>query len=133
MTLIDKRNLDLIYTEEYSLHDSIVSSLNFNPELKSFVMVTQSYEGKRVELCFKNVHSFEYFYDRFGDINENRLYGWEVIPNEINKDNYINNVKDEYLKNDVMWNDELFATSFLFINSSDFKIVCERITFDLAE
>jgi|GEM_PF-2143816 len=129
--IINKKNLEIIRT--ISLHDSSMQAFHFNTKICFLAMEYLDNENNKGIIQFKNV--FELCFSSIKSINgiNGQLWGWEEIPNEYRKDDFLEQAKKEVLLRDIpfnKWNDELFAVRFLMSDLREIKIICEEIHFN---
>lgn len=126
--IINKYNKSIIDIGFLNLHDAFIESIDYNVKLKVLTIRVHKYKDSNLVLEFKNVFDFSFSsYKGINGMFNNEIFSWEEIPNDVIKDNYIEEIKKQFELNGGEWNNNLFAIRFLLTNMCEFKIICENI------
>ena len=125
--LIDKKNINVIDTESLCLHDLLISSVQFNPIIKSIIINISDSNKDIYKITFINIFEFNFssIYRNIED-HYNVLFDWELIPYKHKERDSLIKINNNYISNDK----SLILIRFLFINLDEINIVCKSINFD---
>lgn len=128
---INKHNQSIVGIGDLSFHDLLIRSFDFDVKNRRLSMIVSDYHKDKFDVKFDCVFDF-FFTHRDADIisQTDVILDWEEIPNQITKDNYIEEVKNTFISNGGVWNEELFAISFLLSDISKIKVICEKINIE---
>lgn len=125
--LIDKKNINIIDTESLCLHDLLISSVQFNPIIKSIIINISDSNRDIYKITFNNIFEFNFSsINRYIEDHYNVLFDWESIPYKHKEDDTHIKINNNYISN----YESLILIRFLFINLDEINIICKSINFD---